>query len=74
MTDISDTHNLHSDAEQKRARETIALFRDRLMDISWFMRCLNENIARRANAEDKRTGRFWDCFLRPAKPEYITSL
>ena len=64
----------HSEAEQKRAQETIALFRERLTDISWFMRCLNEHIARKANAEDHCTGRFWDWFLRPAKPAYITSL
>ena len=64
----------HSSAEQDKAQETIALFRQRLMDISWFMRCLNEHIARKANAEDKCTGRFWDWFLRPAKPAYITSL
>ena len=33
--------------------------RERLSDISWWMRCTAENIARRANKDDQTSGRFW---------------
>jgi hypothetical protein len=35
-------------------------YRSRLADLSWFMRVLNQSIARMANAEDQVTGRFWE--------------
>ncbi|WP_019026828.1 hypothetical protein [Colwellia piezophila] len=39
---------------------TADIYKKRLMDISWFMRSLNEPIARQANKEDNCTGHFWE--------------
>ncbi|MFO8005071.1 transposase [Thioalkalivibrio sp.] len=47
-------------AEIARVDVWVATYRERLMDLSWFMRMLNESIARQANAEDGVTGRFWE--------------
>ena len=47
-------------AELDKVREFAEVYRQRLADVSWFMRVLNESVARQANAEDDCTGRFWE--------------
>lgn len=49
-----------SSSEAQAVSIKLEQYRLQLRDISWFMRLLNEPIARKANAEDQCTGRFWE--------------
>jgi REP element-mobilizing transposase RayT len=45
---------------QASDEEQVNIWRNRLADLGWFMKCLNEPIALMANKEDGCTGRFWE--------------
>jgi hypothetical protein len=40
--------------------ELVEVYRARLANLSWIMKSLSEYIARKANAEDKLSGKFWE--------------
>ncbi len=47
------------EAQSHAVSDEIEKYRGRLSDLGWFMKCLNEPIARQANKEDGCTGHFW---------------
>jgi REP element-mobilizing transposase RayT len=50
----------HEHLTGKQLKDKICVWRQRLMDISWFMKCLNQPIALLCNLEDKCKGHFWE--------------
>ena len=46
--------------EREIVEDTSNIYKQRLIEISWFMRSLNEPIARQANKEDECKGHFWE--------------
>jgi len=48
-----------TEAQRNVVDKQIREYRERLCSLSWFMKSLNEPIARKANQEDNVTGHFW---------------
>ena len=46
--------------ERAAVSDIVNVWRSKLASISWFMRCLNQPIARQANLEDQCRGKFWE--------------
>ena len=57
---MSDRRSEMSEGELFMVEELAAVYRERLCNLSWFMKNLNEYIARKANKEDKVKGHFWE--------------
>ena len=57
----ADAKNLENSVlASEEIQERILVLRQRLMSLSWFMKCLNEEIARLSNCEEGLSGRFWE--------------
>ena len=57
---LTDKQSEMSEGELFQVEKLAAVYRDRLCDLSWFMKNINEYIARKANKEDKVKGHFWE--------------
>ena len=60
LVDLYRQGKIDDEVRLTRIEEFAEVWRERLYDISWFMRNLNESIAREANKEDNCTGRYWE--------------
>ncbi len=57
---LSNQRDQMSQGELLQVEKLADTYRQRLCDLSWFMKNLNEHISRRANAEENVRGHFWE--------------
>ncbi len=60
QTPLPDQDEKLTSAERETLQIKLHSWRRKLCDISWFMRTLNEPLARQANQKDQYSGRFWE--------------
>ena len=60
LVDLYRNAMIEDKARLDKVTEIVSQWRTRLYDISWYMRNLNESIAREANKEDNCKGRYWE--------------
>jgi hypothetical protein len=53
-------NTVNKPADHEWLNRLIEQYRNCLGDLGWFMKCLNESIARKANKEDGCTDHFWE--------------
>jgi hypothetical protein len=54
------TNALENPTDYENLNRLIEQYHNRLGNLNWFMKCLNEPVARQANKEDGCTGHFWE--------------
>jgi hypothetical protein len=71
---MTERHRAVAAATLAKNRRRMKLIRGRLSSLSWFMKCLKEPIAHRANREDDCTGHFWESRFKSPRILDLTGL
>jgi hypothetical protein len=71
---VTERHRAAAATTLARDRRRMRKVRGRLSNLSWFMKCLKEPIAHRANREDGCTGHFWESRFKSPRILDITGL
>jgi hypothetical protein len=71
---VTERHRATAAATLAKSRRRMKQIRGRLSSLSWFMKCLKEPIAHRANREDDCTGHFWESRFKSPRILDLTGL